>query len=89
MFYVGPMRGGVGLTFDNYMPQSIDFLDPETCSNGDYYHTNDNSSKMISVCQSGKNRTKFEYTEVNAVFCKYLCPKPVIKYSSSCDASKK
>ena len=31
---------------------------------------------MLEVCQSGKSRTKWEYTEVNAVICRYMCPDP-------------
>lgn len=31
---------------------------------------------MLTICQSGKNRTEFEYTEVNAVVCLYHCPAP-------------
>jgi hypothetical protein len=31
---------------------------------------------MLEVCVSGKNRTKFEYTEINGVFCEFLCPLP-------------
>ena len=31
---------------------------------------------MLTVCQSGKDRTRFEYTEVNGIKCRYLCPLP-------------
>lgn len=31
---------------------------------------------MLAICQSGKNRTMFQYTEVNAVVCLYACPPP-------------
>jgi hypothetical protein len=31
---------------------------------------------MLAICQSGKNKTLYEYTEINAVFCKYVCPIP-------------
>jgi len=30
----------------------------------------------MSICQSGKNRTAYEYTEVNGIICRYLCPAP-------------
>ena len=38
------------------------YLDPNSCMNGDYYHNNDMNNaalRMITVCQSGKNRTRF------------------------------
>jgi hypothetical protein len=75
---VGPMRGGNLLTSENYKIPSSAQLSPLTCKNGDYLHDNNNdtSLRMITVCQSGKNRTKFEYTEVNAVFCLNNCPPP-------------
>ncbi len=31
---------------------------------------------MFQICQSGKNKTLFEYTEVNGVICEFLCPLP-------------
>ena len=31
---------------------------------------------MMSICQSGKNRSVYEYTEVNGVICRYICPAP-------------
>ena len=62
-FYaVGPMRGGVKLTSTNYIMPTATYLDPNSCMNGQYYHNNDvnsTSSRMISVCQSGKDRARF------------------------------
>ncbi len=51
-------------------------MDATTCGNGDYYHNNADDQRVLQLCASGKNRTLFEYTDVNAVFCKYLCPAP-------------
>ena len=31
---------------------------------------------MMTICQSGKNRTKWEITDVNGIICRYLCPAP-------------
>jgi hypothetical protein len=31
---------------------------------------------MLTICQSGKEKQPFEYTEVNAVICLYHCPAP-------------
>lgn len=31
---------------------------------------------MFSICQSGKNKKTFEYTEVNGIICQFLCPAP-------------
>ena len=53
------MRGGRLLTPLNYIAQSTD-LDAQTCLNGQYVHNNDNSSsRMLTICQSGKSRAKF------------------------------
>jgi hypothetical protein len=79
LFFVGPMRGGNLLKSIDYISETTDHsaLTPSTCSNGDFYHNNDNSSlRMFTVCQSGRNRAQFEYTEVNAVVCLYHCPAP-------------
>lgn len=79
MFHVGAMRSGVLLDSSNYIAeqQSGNDLATTTCGNGDYFHNNENSSaRHLAICQSGKNRAKFEYTEVNGVICQYLCPDP-------------
>ena len=31
---------------------------------------------MIQLCQSNKNKTLFEYTEVNGIICRFMCPEP-------------
>lgn len=70
------MRGGVKkLTSLDYIVKSDNILDVNTCANGDYYHDND-VQKMLSVCVSGKNRTQYEYIEVNGIKCLYFCPLP-------------
>lgn len=40
---------------------SIGHLDPATCTNGAYFHNNTNvtADRMLTLCQSGKNRTRF------------------------------
>jgi hypothetical protein len=80
-YHVGPMRGGQPFTTLNFIPEYVaegnssspsydPYLDLTVCENGDWYHNNDNSSfRMFTVCQSGKNKTLFEYTQVNAVIC--------------------
>jgi hypothetical protein len=70
------MRGGAKkLTALDYIAESTGVLDPNTCKNGEYYHDND-VQKMLSVCISGKNRTQYEYVEVNGIKCLYSCPLP-------------
>ena len=32
---------------------------------------------MLAVCQSGRNRTKWQYTDINGIICRYHCPAPV------------
>jgi hypothetical protein len=77
-FKVGPMVGGDPLLEANYVVKSKTLLDPNTCQNGDYFHDNsDNTSlRMLNLCQSGKNKTLFEYTEVTGVVCEIFCPLP-------------
>lgn len=65
LYFVGPMRGGNKLQSIDYVSENPDFasLKPATCRNGEFYHNNDDSSlRMLTICQSGKNRTQFEYT---------------------------
>jgi hypothetical protein len=79
LYEVGPMRGGNKLQSIDFIPRKPDFasLRPATCGNGDYYHNNDDSTlRMLTICQSGRNRTQFEYTEVNAIICRFHCPAP-------------
>jgi hypothetical protein len=52
------------------------YLDANTCGNGDYYHNNADDKRVLHLCASGKNRSYFEYMDVNAIYCRYLCPAP-------------
>lgn len=71
------MRGGVPLSKATLKGELAAFPDPSTCSNGDYFHDNSaTSSRALTVCQSGKNRALFEYTEIDAVPCLLMCPQP-------------
>lgn len=79
LYYIGPMRGGQPLKSINYLAEDANWtsLAPSTCRNGEYFHNNENSTlRMLLVCQSGKNKTQYEYTEVNSVICLYHCPAP-------------
>lgn len=70
------MSGGAKkLTSLNYILETNSTLDVNTCQNGDYNHDND-VQKMLAVCISGKNRTQYEYVEVNGIKCLYFCPLP-------------
>lgn len=76
LFEIGPLRQGK--TFDNALLKSAssEALDTSSCGNGDYYHDNSDEKRVLNLCASGKNRTLFEYTDVNAIYCRYLCPAP-------------
>lgn len=52
-------------------------LDHATCEVGDYTHDNDAGNRTFTLCASsrGKMRT-YQYTDVNAIYCRYLCPAP-------------
>jgi hypothetical protein len=78
LYNVGPIVGKAPLLAANYVKKTNVTLDASTCKNGDYFHdNNDNSSfRMFTLCQSGKNRSLFEYTDVNGVICKQFCPLP-------------
>jgi hypothetical protein len=52
------------------------YLDSTSCGNGDYFHNNADDQRVLHLCASGKNRTFFEYMDVNAIYCRYLCPAP-------------
>lgn len=75
MYDVWLNRGGQQ-TFTNLdmISQSPAPLSAASCINGEYFHNDTVPSRMLQVCQSGKNRSMFEYTEVNAVTCRYACP---------------
>ena len=72
------MSGGARkLTNLDFLTEETTYLDPTTCQNGEYFHDNsEGPQRMMEICQSGKNRTKWEYTEVNGIICRYLCPAP-------------
>ena len=58
------MRGGVKLTALDYITQTspASALMPSTCTNGQYYHNNDNSTaRMLEICISGKEKAVYEY----------------------------
>ena len=76
MFEVGPMRGGARkLTQLDFLSENSSNLDPALCSNGQYFHNNtEGPERMIQLCQSNKNKTLFEYTEVNGIKCRFMCP---------------
>jgi len=80
LFQIGPMRGGVKkLTSLDYILELNDSsqLDVTSCQNGQYFHDNQlGDQRKLLVCVSGRNRTKFEYTEVNGVNCLNNCPPP-------------
>ena len=76
LYEIAPMRGGP--KFDpTLMKNPISTpLNAATCGNGDYFHDNADDKRVLQLCASGKNRTLFEYTDVNAIPCRYLCPAP-------------
>jgi hypothetical protein len=77
LFEVGPMRGGVKqLGTLDFLSESTGHLDASSCTNGAFFHNNTYEGRMLEVCQSGKNRTAYEYTEVNPIICRYACPVP-------------
>lgn len=79
LYNVGPMLGGALLTSAGYVSEDANesLLTTGTCTNGEYFHNNDNSSaRHLAICQSGKSKKMFEYTEVNAVICQFHCPAP-------------
>jgi hypothetical protein len=75
VFDIGPMRGGPRqLTNSDFISGLSAPLDSATCSNGVFFHNDTQGGRMLELCQSGKNRSRFEYTEVNAVICRFSCP---------------
>lgn len=78
LFEVGTFSGGAKkLTNLDYFTEDPTYLDPATCDNGDYFHDNsEGPQRMMQICQSGKNRTRWEYTDVNGIICRFLCPAP-------------
>ncbi len=53
------MRLGISPTKDQYIIKDSQYLDPSTCTNGQYYHINDDNNRQLHVCVSGKNKTEF------------------------------
>jgi hypothetical protein len=51
-------------------------LSTSGCTNGQYFHDNTNGSRQLQLCASGKNKWQYEYTDVTAIYCRYLCPAP-------------
>ncbi len=59
-----------------YFVRSNGYLDDSSCNNGEFYHDNTEGNRTLQLCASAKNRTYYETIDVNAVYCKYLCPAP-------------
>ena len=79
MFEIGPMRGGARkLTSLDFVTPTATDLAPATCQNGEYFqdNANDTAVRRMTLCQSGKGKARFEYTEVNGIICRFLCPAP-------------
>jgi hypothetical protein len=50
-------------------------LDRDTCNFGDYTH--DVTNRVLTLCASSRNKIQpFQYLDVNAIKCRYLCPSP-------------
>jgi hypothetical protein len=45
--------------------------DTTVCNEGNWF--NDRTNKLFYFCASGKNKTKYEYTEVEGVICRNDC----------------
>jgi len=73
------MRGGKKLTSLDYLNASVADPVPASCQNGEYFadNANDTSVRRMTLCQSGKGKEKYEFTDVNGIICRYLCPAPV------------
>jgi len=76
LYEIGPLRGGKPFNYSLIKLANSDYLDANTCGNGDYYHNNADDVRVLHLCASGKNRSLFEYIDVNAIYCRYLCPAP-------------
>ncbi len=72
LYEVAPWR--LGRVHENYTEPSAEHLELDNCLNGDYYHSNDD--RVLTLCASGKDKTEFQYVDVNAIFCRYVCPTP-------------
>ena len=76
LYEIGPMRAKKALTKLDFISESVTFIDSNSCGNGEYYHNDSSVGRMLSICQSGKKRAAYEYTEVNSVICRQMCPAP-------------
>lgn len=76
LFEIGPLRQG--RAFNNSLIKTAisQPLDAASCGNGDYYHNNADDKRVLELCASGKNRSLFEYMDINSIYCRYLCPAP-------------
>ena len=58
----------------NYTAINTEPLDLASCEYGEYTH--DANSKILTVCLSSRNQIRpYQYLDVNAIRCRYLCPK--------------
>lgn len=73
LYRVGPIIGGVLPNLSTFRVASLVPLNSVTCSNGEYFFNNSLSNRMLTVCQSGKNRSYFELTNISPIKCQYLC----------------
>lgn len=76
LYEIAPLRQGTKFNYNLLKTASADLLNSDTCGNGDYYHNNADDQRVLELCASGKNRSTFEYVDVNAVYCRFLCPAP-------------
>lgn len=73
LFEIAPLRQGRGFSKSLMKAKSLGYLEKSTCGNGDYYHDNADDQRVLELCASGKNRTLFEYMDVNAITCRLTC----------------
>lgn len=76
LYEIRPVRQDKPLNDTLMKLSSSDLLVASTCGNGDYYHDNSDGVRVLQMCASGKNRSFYEYIDVNAIYCRYLCPAP-------------
>ena len=51
-------------------------MDAASCAFGDYTH--DNSERALTLCATSRGKVSArEYLDVNAIYCRYLCPAPL------------
>ena len=59
-----------------YIVKSDSLINPNNCSNGDYFHDSNNS--YLFVCVSGRNKTIREWIDVNGLRCLNACPLDIV-----------